>query len=81
MRIFAKNLNIQNGRRFWRDKMFLEIGMATLQRYPADQKFLCFAIFVKNSKIQNCHYFYQDKIFFENWEITLQRYPVAQKFC
>ena len=37
--IFAKNAKIQNGRHFWRDKMFLKIAMATLQRYPAGQKF------------------------------------------
>ena len=30
---------IQNGHHFWRDKIFLKIGMATLQRYPVDQKF------------------------------------------
>ena len=29
---------IQNGRHFWRDKNFLQIGIATLQRYPEDQK-------------------------------------------
>ena len=37
--IFAKNLKIQNGRHFGRDKYFLKIGMATLQIYPAGQKF------------------------------------------
>ena len=37
--IFAKNSKIQNGRHFLRDKMFLKIGMATLQRYPAGKKF------------------------------------------
>ena len=30
---------IQNGRHFWRNKIFLKIGMATLQRYPVGQKF------------------------------------------
>ena len=30
---------IQKGRHFWRDKFFLKIGMATLQRYPVGQKF------------------------------------------
>ena len=29
---------IQNGHHFWRDKNFLQIGIATLQRYPEDQK-------------------------------------------
>ena len=35
----AKNLKIQNVRYIWRDKNILKIGMATLQRYPAGQKF------------------------------------------
>ena len=30
---------IQNGCHFWRDKIFLKIGMATLQIYPVGQKF------------------------------------------
>ena len=30
---------IQNGRYIWRDKNLLKIGMGTLQRYPAGQKF------------------------------------------
>ena len=34
-----KNSKIQNGRHFWRDKIFLKIGMATLQIYPVGQKF------------------------------------------
>ena len=37
--IFAKISKIQNGRHFWRDKIFLKIGMATLQIYPVGQKF------------------------------------------
>ena len=37
--IFVKNSKIQNGRHIWRDKIFLKIGMATLQRYPEGQKF------------------------------------------
>ena len=39
--IFAKNSKIQNGRHFWRDKIFFKIGIATLQRYPGPggQKF------------------------------------------
>ena len=37
--IFAKNSKIQNGRHFWRDKIFLKLGMATLQIYPVGQKF------------------------------------------
>ena len=39
LQFFAKNSKIQNGRHFWRDKIFLKIGMATLQIYPAGQKF------------------------------------------
>ena len=30
---------IQNGRHFWRDKIFFKIGITTLQRYPVGQKF------------------------------------------
>ena len=30
---------IQKGRHFWRDKIFLKIGITTLQRYPVAQKF------------------------------------------
>ena len=36
---FAKKSKIQNVRHFWWDKIFLKIGMATLQGYPVDQKF------------------------------------------
>ena len=39
LQFFAKNSKIQNGRHFWRDKIFLKIGMATMQIYPAGQKF------------------------------------------
>ena len=42
--MFAKNSKIQNGRHFWRDKIFLKIGMATLQTYPVGQKFLEIAL-------------------------------------
>ena len=37
--IFAKNSKIQNGRHFWRDKIFLKIGITTLQIYPVGQIF------------------------------------------
>ena len=37
--IFVKNLKIQNGRQFWRDKHFLAVGLTTLKRYPMGQKF------------------------------------------
>ena len=37
--ISAKNSKIQNGQHFGRDKYFLKIEMATLQRYPVGQKF------------------------------------------
>ena len=35
--IFAQKF--KNGRHFWQDKIFLKIGMASLQRYPVGQKF------------------------------------------
>ena len=84
---FAENSKIQNGRHFLRDKFFLKIGMATLQRYPVGQKFrrnrsiwqgfrdisiFCFAIFAKNSKIQNGRNFLRDKIFLKIGMATLQ---------
>ena len=34
-----KGILIKNVRYIWRDKNILKIGMATLQRYPAGQKF------------------------------------------
>ena len=37
--IFAKNSKIQNGRHFWRDKIFFKIGITTLERHPLGQKF------------------------------------------
>ena len=39
LQFFAKNSKIQNGRHFWRDKIFLKTGMATLEIYPVGQKF------------------------------------------
>ena len=82
---------IQNGRQFWRDKIFLKIGMATLQRYPVGEKFRQnrsishgfrdISIFAKNSKIQNGHHFWRDKSFLKIGMATLERYPVGQKFC
>ena len=39
LHIFAKNSKIQNGRHFLREIFCLKIGMATLQSYPAGQKF------------------------------------------
>ena len=40
LQFLQKNSQIQNGRCIWRDKNILKIGMGTLQRYPAGQKFL-----------------------------------------
>ena len=39
LQFLRKNSKIQNGRHFWRDKIFLKIGMAALQIYPVGQKF------------------------------------------
>ena len=36
--IFAKNYKIQNGHQFGRGKMFLNIGVAALLRYPVGKK-------------------------------------------
>ena len=35
---------IQNDRHFWRDKFFLKIGIATLQRYPVDRNLVEIAL-------------------------------------
>ena len=37
--IFAKNSKIQNGHHFWRGKYLLQLGKASLHRYPMGQKF------------------------------------------
>ena len=37
--IFAKNMKIQNGRRFGEIKFFSKIGFTTVQRYPMGQRF------------------------------------------
>ena len=39
LQFLRKNLKIQNGHHFCRDKYFLKIGMTTLKRYPVGQKF------------------------------------------
>ena len=39
LQFLRKNSKIQNGRHFWQDKIFWEISMATMQRYPVGQKF------------------------------------------
>ena len=39
LHFLVKNSKIQNGRHFWQDKFFLKIGITTLQRYPAGQRF------------------------------------------
>ena len=92
----GKNLKIQNGRHFWRDKFLLKTGMATLKRFPVDQNFrqnryiyhglrdisiFVFCIFCeKNLKIQNGLHFWRDKFFLKIGMATLKRSPVAQKF-
>ena len=91
----AKNSKIQNGRHFWRDKNFLKIGMATLQRYPVGQKFrrnrsilygfralsiFMFCNFCEKFENSKWPPFWRDKIFLKIGITTLHRYPVGQKF-
>ena len=87
---------IQNGRHFWRDKKFLELQMATLQRFPVGQKFrrncsishdfwdisiFLFCNFCKNLKNSKLPLFLVRQIFLENWDdLTLCIYPMDQKF-
>ena len=95
MQFLRKNSKIQNGRHFWQDKIFLKIGMATLQRYPVGQKFrrnrsiwhgfrdisiFVFCNFAKNLKIQNGRHFLREIFCLKIGMATLQRYPAGQKF-
>ena len=80
---FAKNSKIQNGRHFWRDKIFLKIGMATLQINPVGQKFrrnrsilqgfrdisiFMFCNFCEKFENSKWPPFLARQKFFENWE-------------
>ena len=74
-----KNLKIQNGRHFWRDKNSCKKVLVNLWRYPVGQT-LCrnrsishgfrdisiFVFFAKNAKIQNGRKIWLDKIFWGN---------------
>ena len=72
---FAKNLKIQNGYHFWRDKIFFKIGITTLQRYPVGQKISSKSLYLarfsrykrKFRKFKMAAIFRREK-FFENWE-------------
>ena len=83
------------GRHFWRDKIFLKIGMATLQIYPVGQKFrrnrsilqgfrdisiVMFCNFCEKFENSKWPPFLATQKFFQNWVTTLQRYPATQKF-
>ena len=78
-----KNSKIQNGRHFWRDKIFLKIGMATLQIYPVGQKFrrnrsilqgfrdisiFMFCNFCEKFKNSKWPPFLARQKFFQNWD-------------
>ena len=87
--IFTKNLKIQNGRHFWRDKNFLKnqdgysVGIPYgskisskslyLARLSRYKHFLCFEIFAKNSKIQNGRHFLARQNFLRKFRWLLCR--------
>ena len=86
-------MEIQNGRHFWWDKIFLKIGSAILQIYPVGKNFVEIAlpstVFEREAflclqflrKIQNGHHFWWDKKILKIGSATEQGYPVGQKFC
>ena len=92
---FAKNSKIQNGRHFLQEIFCLKIGMATLQRYPAGQKFhenrsilqgfrdisiFMFCNFCeKFEKFKMAAIFGETKIFFQNWDIYSAEIPCGSK--
>ena len=92
---FAKNSKIQNGRHFLREIFCLKIGMDTLQRYPAGQKFrqnrsilqgfrdisiFMFCNFCEKFENSKWPPFLARQNFLKIGMATLQRYPVGQKF-
>ena len=85
---------IQNGRHIWRDKNFLQIGIATLQRYPEDKKcrrncsilhgFRDISIFLFCNfcaKFENLKWppFLARQNFFENWHGYSAEIPCGSK--
>ena len=92
--IFAKNSKIQNGRHFWRDKIFLKIGMATLQIYPVGQKFrrnrsilqgfrdisiFMFCNFCEKFENSKWPPFLARQKFFQNWDNYSAEIPCGSK--
>ena len=88
---------IRKGRHFWRDKIFLKIGMATLQIYPVGQKFrrnrsilqgfrdisiFMFCNFCEKFE-ENSKWppFLARQNFLKIGKSTPHRYPAGQKFC
>ena len=95
LQFLRKNSKIQNGRHFWRDKIFLKIGMATLQIYPVGQKFrrsrsilqgfrdisiFMFCNFCEKFENSKWPPFLARNFFFKIGITTPQRYPAGQKF-
>ena len=85
---------ILNGHHFWLDKIFLQIGIATLQRYPEDQKcrpnrsilhsYRDISIFVFCNfcaKFENLKWlqFLTRRNFFENWHGYSAEIPCGSK--
>ena len=91
---FAKNSKIQNGRHFLREIFFLKIGMATLQRYPAGQKFrqnrsiyygfrdisiFMFCNFCEKFENSKWPPFLARQNFFQNWDNYSAEIPCGSK--
>ena len=89
-----KNSKIQNGRHFWRDKIFLKIGMATLQIYPVGQKFrrnhsilqgfrdisiFMFCNFCEKFENSKWPPFWARQKFFQNWDNYSAEIPCGPK--
>ena len=91
--VCAKISKIQNGHHFWQDKIFLKIGMATLQRYPVGQNFVEIALCNRFSrykhfyvlqfceKLENSKWlpFFARNFFFENWHGYSAEIPCGSK--
>ena len=96
LQFLRKNSKIQNGRHFWRDKIFFqnwdnysaEIPCGSkisskslyLARFSRYKHFCVLQFLRKISKIQNGRHFGRDKNFLKIGKTTPHRYPAGQKF-
>ena len=94
LQFLRKIRKIQNGRHFWRDKIFFKIGITTPQRYPAGQKFrrnrsiqhvfrdisiFVFCNFCEKFENSKWPPFLARENFFENWENYSTEIPCGSK--